>query len=99
MYNEKEMADQFLKACQYGAPFISRYCASLGVGQDKLENMNFLETELLELPTKFIPLTNSAQMSSSDVEEKEAGRPRLDDTELTDSGAQSRQDGVEDGDW
>lgn len=99
MYNEKEMADQYLKACQYGAPFISRYCASLGVGQDKLENMNFLETELLDLPSKFIPLTNSAQMSSDAIEEKEAGRPRLDDTELTDSGAQSRQDGVEDGNW
>ncbi len=98
-YNEKEVADQYLKGCQYGAPMISRYCASLGVMQDELEYMNFIETNILDLPNKFKPLVNSAQLGSSDTEENSAGRPRKDDTELTDSGAQSREDGVEDGDW
>ena len=91
------MADQYLKGCQYGAPMITRYCASLGIDQMEVESMNYLETALLDLPGKFVPLTNSAQLSSED--KNEAGRPRLDDTELTDSGAQSREDGVDDGDW
>lgn len=96
-YNEKEMADQYLKGCQYGAPMITRYCASLGIDQMELEAMNYLETQLLDLPGKFVPLTNSAQLSSNDV--NQIGRPRKDDTELTDSGAQSREDGIEDGNW
>ena len=67
--------------------------------QDELEYMNFIETDILDLPNKFKPLVNSAQVGSNDTEENSAGRPRKDDTELTDSGAQSREDGVEDGDW
>lgn len=93
-YNEKEMSDQYLKGCQYGAPMISRYCASLGVGPDEIEVMNYLEVDLLNLPGKFVPLVSSAQTSS-----EERGRPRLSDEELTDSGEQSREDGVDDGDW
>lgn len=99
-YNEKEMADQYLKGCQYGAPMVSRYCASLGMNQAEMDSMNFLEVEILELPTNFVPLTSSAQMSSSSADDtNQGGRPRKDDTDLTDSGAQSREDGVEDGDW
>lgn len=73
---------------------ISRYCASLGVGPDEIEVMNYLEVDLLNLPGKFVPLVSSAQTSS-----EERGRPRLSDEELTDSGEQSREDGVDDGDW
>lgn len=94
-YNEKEASDQYLKACQYGAPMIIRYCASLGLKPDEVENMNFLETSVLELPFNFVPLVGSAQVSA----DNQPGRPRKDDEELTDSGAQSRQDGVEDGNW
>lgn len=96
-YNEKEVSDQYLKACQYGAPLITRFCSSLGLKPDEVENMNFLETSVLDLPSKFTPLVNSAQISAE--ESQEAGRPRKNDEELTDSGAQSRQDGVENGDW
>lgn len=96
-YNEKETADQYLKGCQYGAPMISRYCATLGIDQEELEAMNYLEVNMLDLPGKFAPLTNSAQLSKDD--QNEAGRPRVDDTQLTDSGEQSREDGVDDGDW
>lgn len=99
-FNEKEVSDQYLKGVQYGAPMISRYGASIGVSQDELETMNYLEVEMLELPYKFIPLTNSAQMSGTNEDPEETGgRPRKDDDELTDSGEQSRRDGVEDGDW
>ena len=99
-YNEKEISDEYLKGCQYGAPMISRYCSSIGVKQDELETMNYLEVDVLQLPDKFKPLVNSAQVSTTSTDTDNAGgRPRKDDTELTDSGAQSREDGVEDGDW
>lgn len=100
MYNQKEMADEYLKGCQYGLPFISHYAASMGVPQSELEALNTLEVGILNLQSKFVPLQNSAQLSSATVEaQEEAGRPRLADDELTDSGEQSREDGVEDGDW
>lgn len=95
-YNEKEVSDQYLKACQYGAPLITRYCSSLGLKPDEVENMNFLEVSVLNLPQSFVPLISSAQVSA---DSQEAGRPRKNDDELTDSGAQSRQDGIENGDW
>ena len=100
-YNEKELSDQYLKGCQYGAPMVSRYCASLGVNQAELENMNFVEVELLDFPSKLRPLVNSAQLGATDAngDTGQAGRPRKDSTELTDSGEQSREDGVDDGDW
>lgn len=94
-YNEKEVSDQYLKACQYGVPMITRYCASLGMKPDEIENMNFLEVSVLEYPYNFVPLVSSAQVSS----DNQPGRPRKNDEELTDSGAQSRQDGVENGNW
>ena len=98
-YNEKEAADMYLKGCQYGAPMISRYCAALGIDQGEMESMNYLENELFDFPTKFKPLINSAQVSQNDGTGNPVGRPRKDNTELTDSGEQSREDGVEDGDW
>ncbi len=98
-YNEKEAADMYLKGCQYGAPMISRYCAALGIDQGEMESMNYLENDLFDFPSKFRPLVNSAQVSSDTVSDNPVGRPRKDDTDLTDSGAQSREDGVDDGDW
>ena len=94
-YNEKEVSDQYLKACQYGVPMITRYCRSLGMKPDEIENMNFLEVSVLEYPYNFVPLVSSAKVSS----DNQPGRPRKNDEELTDSGAQSRQDGVENGNW
>ena len=63
--------------------------------------MNFMEVELLDFPSKLRPLVNSAQLGATDAngDTGQAGRPRKDSTELTDSGEQSREDGVDDGDW
>ena len=88
-YNRKEMGDQYLKACEYGVPMISYYCASQGLGQAELDSMSYLEGEVLELQKMFRPLRNSAQTSSDDGQ---AGRPKKDDSEITDSTEQTRED-------
>ena len=101
-FNRKETADQYLKACQYGFPLISAYCATVGLPQEELDGMSYLETEILGLQKMFEPVRGSNQMSGSDITEgttEEGGRPLLDDGELTDSGAQTRERSVEDGDW
>lgn len=87
--NRTEAGESYLKACQYGIPMISYYCASQGLGQAELDSMSFLETDVLKLHEIFKPLRSSATMSSSD---EEGGAPTKDIGELTDSGEQSRED-------
>lgn len=90
-YNRKEMGDQYLKACEYGVPMISYYCASQGLGQAEIDNMSYLEGTVLDLPSMFKPIRNSAQVSAAEAADR--GRPSLDDGEISDSGIQSREDG------
>lgn len=94
-YNRKEMGDAYLKAASYGLPTISAYAASQGIGQAELDSMSFLENKVLELPTLFKPLQNSAQMSSdsTSTSDNQAGAPQKEIGDLTDSGEQSREDG------
>lgn len=95
-FNRKEAGDAYLKACQYGIPMISYYCASQGLGQAELDGMSYLETDVLELYKIFKPLQSSAQMSGGTESESEGatdegGRPPLEPTELTDSGEQTSE--------
>lgn len=87
-YNRKEMADMYQKACTYGIPAISYYCAAQGISQIAMDTMNFLEDDLLGLKSRYNPLRNSATISSSD---EDGGRPVSDDGDLTDSGESSRE--------
>ena len=99
-YNRKELGDAYLKAASYGLPTISMYAASQGLGQAELDNMSFLEGQVLGLPEMFRPITSSTQMSQtpttnadSNAATDEGGAPIKDDGEITDSGEQSREDG------
>ncbi len=96
-FNRKETGEAYLKAASYGAPTISAYCASQGIGQAELDSMSFLESDVLGLQKMFKPLRNSSQMSSSDSTDSkgatdEGGAPTKDDDELSQSGEQSRED-------
>lgn len=57
--------------------------------------MNFLENDVLEIKSKFIPLQSSSTQSTSAGEGStdEGGAPEKDVGDLTDSGEQSREDG------
>ncbi len=94
-YNRKEMGDAYLKAASYGFPTISAYCASQGIGQSQLDNMSFLEGEVLGLAEMFNPVQSSSQMSSSDLEGKgatdEGGAPTKEVGEVSDSREQNRE--------
>ncbi len=61
-FNRKECGDAYLKACQFGAPMIGYYCASQGLSQDDMDGLNFLEHDVLDLTSKFVPLQSSTQM-------------------------------------
>ena len=95
-FNRKEVGDAYLKAATYGLPTISMYAASQGLGQAELDNMSFLETEVLKLQDMFKPIVSSTQLSSDELENNgatdEGGAPTKDIGELTDSGEQSSED-------
>ena len=95
-YNRKEAGEAYLKACQYGIPLVSYYCASQGLGQSEMDCMNFLENKILDIKSTFIPLQSSNTQSASGSSDDEGGNPGKDLTELTDSGEQSQEQGS---DW
>lgn len=95
-YNRKELGEQYLKACQYGLPMVSYFCASQGMLQAEMDCMNFLEDDVLQIKERFKPLLSSATISSDSAASDDGGRPEKDGGELTDSGEISKEN--EDGD-
>lgn len=93
-FNRKEVGDEYLKACQYGMPMISYYCATFGLSQSEIDTMSYLEGEVLELQKLFKPLISSTQLSAEAINDvdNQGGRPEVDDEDLTDSGEQTRED-------
>lgn len=96
-FNRKELADSYLKACQYGIPMISYYAASQGLSQSELDCMSFLENDILGLASMFKPLQSSATQSGSSSEESkgatdDGGAPQKEIEDLSESGEQHRED-------
>ena len=92
-FNRKELGDMYLKACQYGVPMVSYYCASQGLSQSEMDCMNFLENEVLNIKSTFIPLqSSSTQSSDGNGATQEGGAPQKDIDELSESGEQNRED-------
>lgn len=92
-FNRKELGEMYLKACQFGVPMVSYYCASQGLGQAELDCMNFLENDVLQIKSKFVPLQSSSTQSGGGGATDEGGAPEKDIGDLTDSGEQTREDG------
>ncbi len=90
-FNRKELGDAYIKACSYGLPMISYYAASQGMAQDEVDNMNFLENDVLNLTGKFRALQNS-NTTSSDSGDNTPGRAEKNIDELTEAGEQTRED-------
>lgn len=95
-FNRKELGDAYLKAASYGLPTISMYAASQGLAQSELDNMSFLEGEVLGLQEMFKPIQSSSQMSSDSLDKKgatdEGGAPKKEVGEISESGEQNQED-------
>lgn len=94
-FNRKEVGDQYLKAAMYGMPAVTYYCVSQGISQGDMDQMNFLEQDVLGITSRFRPL-QSANTQSTDDSGGEGGRPQADVGEISDSGESSRE--TDDGD-
>ena len=74
-YNQKEFYENCLKGSQASLPMKTMACVSMGIPQSDMVGLNFLETEILEIQNKFIPLKSSHTQS-------DGGRPNNSDKGL-----------------
>ena len=96
VYTKKELADDLLKQCQYSYSYRLALGTLYGFSEWDTLALEYMETEVLELPLKMNhPLSSSFTSSGNNVtdvtdEDGGEGRPPLDDTEVTTDGDRSR---------
>ena len=77
-FNQQEVFDMYMKAGQYGQPVQAHISAILGMNQQEMMAMNYIQNDILDIPNKFIPMTSSyTQTSSSDS----GGAPTVEDSD------------------
>lgn len=93
-YDRKQYLDQLTKEATYGLPVKLTLNALNGFSEVETLSMNALEEDCLNLSQKFAPLkssnTQSDKTSGTTKGEVGQGAPTKDDTELTDSGAETK---------
>lgn len=88
-YTKDDMRKALLESCQYSFANRLAYNTFLGISEKTTLAMNYLENELLDLPSKMVfPLSSSYTQSGTE----EAGRPPVDDSQLSPSGERSRNE-------
>lgn len=83
VFNEDTYADKYLKCAQYSLPTKLMACAAAGLSPLDVENVLYLENDILQLQDKFIPLSSSYTQS--------AGAPTKSVTELSENGEINRE--------
>lgn len=88
-FNRQEMHDRYVKDGMYGLPVRSAIMATGGYTPSDVENMMYLENNILDLSSKEIPLTSSNTQST----DNNGGRPTnaSEGKPLTDSGENSQE--------
>lgn len=84
-YNVDDCIDRYYKACTVGSSAISLYHAALDIDQNEMQGLLFLESDILGLSDKLVPLKTSHTQSGK------GGRPEKDADELTDEGEKSKE--------
>lgn len=77
-----------------GLPTKILACASLGMSPSAVLNMSFLENDVLGLHDKFIPLSSSYTQSGdgSNASSEEGGRPKNEDSNISEEGLKTRDE-------
>ena len=78
-FNQQEVFDMYMKAGQYGQPVQAHVSAILGMNQQEMMAMNYIQNEILEIPTKFIPMSSSNTQSG--MVGSEGGAPTVEDSD------------------
>ena len=90
IYTKDDLQATLLESCQYGFSNRIAYNTFNGISEKATIAMQTLENEILDLPSKMIPLSSSYTQSGDG--EEEVGRPEVPDDEISDSGERSRNE-------
>lgn len=85
IFNRTEMFESYKSSAEFGIPTKMFIGASLGMSPSDFINLNIMETEVLQLQDKLIPLASSHTQSGD-----EAIKPKKKDSELSDEGVATR---------
>lgn len=84
----KEYSDFLINQGTLGNPVRSRMAAMTGI--KSIRSMTYLENEVLNLPEVMIPLASSHTGGAEESSDTAGGRPKSDDSKITDSGQANR---------
>jgi hypothetical protein len=90
-FNEGEYTERVLKAAQYGVPVKSKLAASVGLSPLETLDMQVFENDILDLSSNWKPLQSSHTQSSSDSLNGDSGRPQVNEDDLSEKGADTRE--------
>lgn len=90
-YNKDELVSQYLKGAQSSLPMTTMACSAASLAPIDMVGMNYLETEVLHIHEKLVPLSTSYTQSGD-----EGGAPTVEEREttLSDAGEKSRDSNV-----
>ena len=78
-FNQQEMFDMYMKAGQYGQPVQAHVSAILGMNQQEMMAMNYIQNDILDIPNKFIPMSSSHTQSGT--ASSDSGAPTVEDSD------------------
>lgn len=91
-YNKEEVIAQLTNGATLGLPTKMQMAAVVGQSTPlDISGLTFLENDVLELHSKWIPLNSSYTQSGNSAIADEGGRPTVDDTKLSESGVSTRE--------
>ena len=90
-FNDSDVFDTLLRAGNAGVPVKSAVAATLGFTPYEILQLSALENDVLHMRDEVYnePLLSSSQMSSN-PEDSEGGRPKMDADDLSDEGEAAR---------
>lgn len=88
VFNNDDMIDVYKQAVNFGIGK-SHYMAALGIPQYDIDGLTFIENQVIGIDDKLTILKTSSTQSSSD--DSTPGRTSVDDTELSESGENTRE--------
>lgn len=94
IFNQKDVAEMYLKQAQYGLPVKLEIAATMGFTPLDVINKATIENDILGLHELFIPLMSSHTQSGN--AESKGGAPTKSDDELSDSGQVNRDANTDD---
>ena len=86
-FSKKDTIDQLLKLASASVPVKTKLCASVGMTPMEVMGADILENNILNLSESWKPLSISSTQSG----DSESGRPQKDDSDISESGQQTRE--------